>query len=181
MNGTVLRKRILLLLYAGLALGFAQNPRRQYKIFQQLPKEWGNIKEQETVKEIKKLYRSKLVQLKKNQDGSLTAILTDKGKFRTLTYHFEDMKIKSMEWDGKWRMVSFDIPEKKKAARNALRSKLREVGFIEFQKSMFVFPYQCKDEVDFIIEFFNLRAYVRYGVFEFIDNDLHLRKYYGLS
>ena len=37
------------------------------------------------------------------------------------------------------------------------------------------------DEIDFIIEFFNLRQYVRYGIFDFIDNDLHLRKTFNLT
>ena len=91
------------------------------------------------------------------------------------------MKIKENLWDGKWRTVIFDIPEKLKSARNALRDKLKEVGFHELQKSVFVFPYECKDEIDFIIEFFNLRQYVRYGIFDFIDNDLHLRKTFNLT
>ena len=93
----------------------------------------------------------------------------------------KEMKIKENLWDGKWRTVIFDIPEKLKSARNALRDKLKEVGFHELQKSVFVFPYECKDEIDFIIEFFNLRQYVRYGIFDFIDNDLHLRKTFNLT
>src|SRR3990167_2211250 len=65
------------------------------------------------------------------------------------------------KWDKKWRVVIFDIPEKSRMARDALRRKLKELEFRELQKSVFVHPYECKKEIDFIIEFFNLRHYVR--------------------
>ncbi len=65
-------------------------------------------------------------------------------------------------------------------ARDALRERLKNLGFYELQKSVFVFPYECQDEVNFLIEFFNLRKYVRYAVVESIDNDLHLRKIFNL-
>lgn len=180
MDTALLHKRMLLLLYAGVALGFARSPFRQYKVLGGIPKEWRKIKEQEIAKEIQKLYRSKLVQFKEQKGGTISMVLTEKGKLKTLRYRFEEMRVVPHQWDGKWRMVTFDIPEKKKGARNALRRKLRELGFCELQKSVFVLPYECKDEIDFVIEFFSLRPYVRYGVLESIDNDIHLQKRFGL-
>ena len=56
--------------------------------------------------------------------------------------------------DGEWRIVIFDIPEKFKKAREALRMKLKELGFLELQKSVFIFPYECEDEINFIVEVF---------------------------
>jgi len=85
------------------------------------------------------------------------------------------------KWDGQWRMVIFDIPEDLRKARDALRSKLKELGFCELQKSVFVFPYECKDEIDFIVEFFGVREYVRYGILRSIDNDPHLRRIFHLG
>lgn len=41
-------------------------------------------------------------------------------------------------WDGKWRIVVFDIPEKHKKLRHALRWKLREWEFTFWQKSVWV-------------------------------------------
>jgi len=76
--------------------------------------------------------------------------------------------------------VAFDIPEDYKRARDALRRKLQQLGFRELQKSVFVFPYECKDEIEFIVEFFAIRKYVRYGVLDLIDNDLQLRKTFRL-
>lgn len=176
-----IKQKVLLLLGAGLTIGLTYSPSRQYKILKAVGKEWQRIDKENLKKEIRNLYRSKLVEIKENTDGTTTYILTNKGKFKALTYQFEEMKIKETLWDGKWRMVIFDIPEKLKSGRNALREKLKNLGFHELQKSVFVFPHECENEINFIIEFFNLRKYVRYGVLNSIDNDIHLRDFFHLS
>ena len=56
----------------------------------------------------------------------------------------------------------FDIPEKIQKAREALRLKLKELGFKELQKSVLVFPYECEDEINFIMEIFLIRPFVRF-------------------
>ena len=177
---STIKQKILLLLFAGLALGYTYLPRRQWKILKGVAREWKKIDEKKLKEEIRKLYQSKLVEIKEHPDKSYTLILTAKGKLKALSYHFQEMKIKSGNWDGKWRIVVFDIPEKLRKGRDALREKLKELGFYELQKSVLVFPYQCQDEIEFIIEFFNLRKYVRFGILEYIDNELHLKKIFKL-
>ena len=174
-------QKILLLLLAGVALGLTYSPKRQLRVVEELQREWRNIDRKELENTIRQLYKSKIVEARENKDGTSTLVLSEKGKARTLTYRFEEMRIQAGHWDGKWRIVAFDVPEKKKPEREALRRKLRELGFYELQKSVFVFPYECKDEIDFIVEFFNMRSYVRYGVLEAIDNDFHLRKIFKLE
>ena len=175
------KQKILLLLYAGIAFGFSYHPKHQWKILKGVAKEWKKIDERKLKYEINKLYQSKFIDKKDNPDGSYTIVLTEKGKLKALTYHFQDMKIQNQNWDGKWRLVVFDIPEKKRAGRDALREKIKELGFYELQKSVFVFPYECKNEIDFIVEFFELRKYVRLGILESIDNELHLKKIFNLT
>ena len=75
---------------------------------------------------------------------------------------------------------TFDIPEKFKIARNALREKLNDLGFLKYQKSVFIYPYECKDEIDFIIEFFEVKPFVRYIIAEKIDNELDFKKKFNL-
>lgn len=41
-----------------------------------------------------------------------------------------------IEWDGKWRIVVFDIPENKRLVRDILRSRLKLWGFKPWQKSV---------------------------------------------
>ncbi len=175
------KQKILLLLLAGVALGLSYTPNRQGKIIKSFSKEWKNIEQRRINEEIRELYKSKLVEAQQNKDGSTTLVLTDKGKMKTLTYHFATMKISKAQWDGQWRVVVFDIPEKIRHGRDALRQKLRELGFYELQKSVFVIPYSCEQEIEFAIEYFGLKKYARYGVLSHIDNDFHLRKIFNLA
>jgi DNA-binding transcriptional regulator PaaX len=43
-------------------------------------------------------------------------------------------------WDGKWRLVIFDIPEKERRIRSLIRSKLRELGLAPIQRSVWISP-----------------------------------------
>jgi len=175
------KQKILLCLIGGLSMGLSYSPERQVRIFRKLIKELKKVDNKKLKQEVQYLYSSKMVGLKENPDGTTEIQLTDKGRLKVLKYHFEKMQIdKKGKWDAKWRMVVFDIPEKLRKGRDALRYKLKTLGLYELQKSVFVFPYACKDEIDFLVECFNLRKYVRYGVLEHIDNDLHLRKIFKL-
>ncbi len=177
-----IKQKILLSLLAGISIGLAYSPARQLRILEGLKKEFKKIDEKKLKQEIQALYQSKMADFKENSDGTIEMTLTDTSKIKVCKYSFEKMQIDQKgEWDKKWRLVIFDVPEKFKIGRNALRRKLKTLGFYQFQKSVFAFPYDCKDEIDFLVEFFNIRKYVRYGILEFIDNDLHLRKEFSLS
>jgi len=138
-------------------------------------KSWRDINRKQLRDTINNLYKSKLVDVKENKYGILKMVVTQKGKKAILSYNFDQMKInKPKVWDGKWRIITFDIPEHLKRARNALRVKLNNLGFLKYQKSVFIYPYECRDEIDFVIEFFNLRPYVRYIEAQSLDKTLKL-------
>ena len=97
------------------------------------------------------------------------------------TYNLNEMAIKKPKrWDGKWRIVLFDIPEKIRKTRDIFRHHLNQLEFYEFQKSVFVHPFDCHDEIDYLIEFYNARKFVRFIVAESLDNELHLKKKFNL-
>jgi DNA-binding transcriptional regulator PaaX len=111
------------------------------------------------------------------KDGEEVIEITEKGKRRLLKYEFDEMKIKiPKKWDGLWRIVIFDIPEKRKKARNAINMKLKELGFYPIQKSTFIFPYECRNEVDFVAEHFFARKYINYIVAKEVDGSDKLKK-----
>ncbi len=103
-------------------------------------------------------------------------IITDKGKKRLLEYDFENIEHKARKPDGKWRLSIFDIPEDKSPGRKALGAKLKELGFHPMQKSVFIHPYECKDEIDFITEMFELAPYVRFLRVKDVDIELDLKE-----
>lgn len=176
------QKKILLLLAGGLALGFSRSPRGSFNILGGIEKEWEEIKKQSLKRAIKNLYQSKLIGGKENNDGTLTMILTDKGREKVLTYNLDEMEIKKpARWDGKWRIALFDVPEKERKIRDAFRHHLNRLGFYEFQKSVFVHPFDCQDEIDYLVEFYNARRFIRFIIAESLDNELHLRAHFELN
>lgn len=177
----IIQQRILLLLWGGLALSLSRSPRTQFKILEGMIKEWKDIPEANIRRAINSLYASRLVGTAKNRDGTVTLSLTEKGRKVALTYNVNTMKIKRPAiWDGKWRVVVSDIPEKKKKIRNALHDHLLHIGFHPLQRSVFVCPFECRNEVEYIIELYQIRAHVRVMVVETIDNELHLKHLFKL-
>ncbi|MDP3800449.1 MAG: hypothetical protein Q8Q90_03440, partial [bacterium] len=165
----------------GVGLCFARTPKQYFRVVRQISKEWKRINKQSLEKAIYSLYKSKLIREHENPDGSLTMILTDKGKQKAITFNIDNLEIKTPKiWDKKWRMVLFDIPEKHKPAREALREMLKRLGFYEYQKSVLVHPYNCQSEIDFVIEYFEIRSWVRIVTVVALDNELHLRKIFNL-
>jgi DNA-binding transcriptional regulator PaaX len=49
-----------------------------------------------------------------------------------------EIKHSAKKWDGKYRLIIFDIPEEKRTIRDLLRSKLKEFGCVGWQKSVWV-------------------------------------------
>lgn len=177
-----IQKKILLLLGSGIALSFCRSPQAYLKIIKNTSEEWKRINYHSLHKAIKSLYVSKLINWIENSDGSVTLTLTEKGKNKSLTYNPDNLKIdKPKRWDKKWRVVLFDIPESYRSARDALRAHLKQIGFFELQKSVFVYPYPCDDVINFLIEFYNIRKNVRQILAEGLDNSLDLKNYFNLS
>src|SRR3990167_650766 len=117
-----------------------------------------------------------------SKEGNKTVVrLTKEGKYKVLKYKFEDLQInKPGKWDGKWRVVIFDIPEKIKLAREHLRKKLQELGFYKLQKSVWLYPYPCENEIDFINELYEIKLFVRILTVQSIDIQKDLIKHFNL-
>lgn len=174
-------KRALILLGSGLALGLTRRPDQYFRILKSAAAEWQAIDARGLHDAIRDIYRSKLIRWTENDDGTVTAVLTKNGAQCALRYNLETIRIRTPEhWDELWRIVISDIPEHKKNARNAFAATLKRSGFHPLQKSVFVYPYPCDDELDFIIEAFELRPFVRRIVAQEIDNDIELRDKFKL-
>ena len=176
-----LKKKVLLLLLAGLALGLTRSPKKHWWILKELPREWRKENRQALERAINSLYTSHLIREKHNRDGTTTFVLSENGKQKALRFNIDKLEIKKpVKWDGKWRIVMFDIPEKLRRLRDSLRIHFREICLIELQKSVFVYPYPCSKEIEFIVEFYNARRHVRFVLADKIDNQLHLMKKFNL-
>lgn len=175
------QQKILLLLYGGIALSLSTSPSRYFRILKSIKREWRGIDRYALHAAIKKLYQSKLLEEKVAADGTVTLVLSEEGKQKALSYKLDEMQIlKPKIWDKKWRVVIFDVPEYLKKMRESLRGHLKQLGFIYLQRSVFAHPFPCTEQIEFLIEFYQARPHVRQLLVEKIDNELHLKKKFGL-
>lgn len=88
---------------------------------------------------------------------------------------------KPLLWDGKWRMVMFDVPEARKSIRNQLRLLLQSAGLLRLHDSVWVHPYPCDELVTLIkAHLKNTRGEVHYVVSELVGSDRFLREKFKL-
>lgn len=107
--------------------------------------------------------------------------LTQKGRIEILRYK---LKHKNREaWDGKWRIVIFDIPESTREDRDFLRGQLKWLGFFELQKSVWIFPYEIKNELQEFIKLckVELNGDIRFLTIEQIDSNRDLLRHFELK
>ncbi len=136
----------------------------------------SGITQKKAIDVLYRLRNKKIIEYQEDGD-KIKVVLTESGKNKVLHYKLDDLNIKKPKnWNGKWHLIAFDIPEKYKSARNALADKMRELGLIPFQKSLWIYPFSCKDEIDFVAEVFNVGKYVHYMVVESITNDKLLQQ-----
>ncbi len=120
------------------------------------------------------LKQRKLIEIIQEKNGKTKVILTNTGEKRVKEFCFEQLRIqKAKKWDKKWRVLVYDIPTKPKVyntAREALRAKIKEIGFVQLQKSVWVCPYECEDEILFLSESYHVTRFIE--IFT-VDKMLH--------
>jgi CRISPR-associated endonuclease Cas2 len=108
------------------------------------------------LRDLKRLQTRKLIDYRVLPDGRISLVLSKRGKQYKLIYDFDNMQLNKEKWDGQWRLVMFDIPDYKKRARDVLRGKLASLGLYSVQESVFLTPYECEKEIDFICSVFDI-------------------------
>ena len=146
------------------------------QIFQYLdPK---NSDERRRVKQsIRHLERQKFI--KGTQDGYFE--LTSKGRLKAMRHQIETTRIpRQKNWGGKWWIIMFDVPEEKKMARRAIYYALKRIGCVQYQKSVFITPFPCRKEIDFIGECFGVRKHMRLVTADYLEEENRFKKIFGL-
>ena len=177
-----IKQKILLLLQAGIALSFAGTLPKQFRILGELAEEWGRINRAYLYRIIREFEDEHLVSIEEDAGGTRTVVLSERGRKRAFSFRIHAMVIpKPEKWDGLWHAVFFDVPEDARIARGSLRRKLYDLGFYHWQKSVFVHPYPCRDEIDFIATFFNVRNFVRYATLSLVSHEAELLRHFRLA
>lgn len=139
----------------------------------------GGNTHQQLSQALYRMKKRKLIRIEHSNNKTVVT-LTERGKRRKLEYDLEFLTIpKQTPWDGMWRIVMFDIPESKRSARQALKNRLQQLGFTYFQKSVWLFPYPCEKEIDFVAEILGVAKYNSLIKVK-IENDKPLRNKFKL-
>jgi DNA-binding transcriptional regulator PaaX len=176
----LLTKKLLtyLLLAGGLGIFSILAPQLPYNILKSYLKQ-KELDRKKFKRKLERLNKQGLVDYQEQKDGFLIH-LTEKGKIRAKKYHLEELKLqKPKKWDGLWRIVIFDIPNRFKLARDVLRQKLKELKFTQLQESVFIHPYPCETEIKLLREVYKIRPFVKIIIAKSIENsDKYLEKYF---
>ena len=108
--------------------------------------------------------------------------LTQKGEKELRQMQLSDFSVKKpRKWDGKWRVLIFDIPERKRWLRDNIRRALLSIGFIKLQNSVWVYPYDCEDYINLLKADIGVGKDLLYMIVDSLEYDERLRKKFNLS
>lgn len=135
-------------------------------------------------------YRAKTAAARLVAKGQVVWIEKNGKKYLRITpagrraFSFEQAKValknQKKKWDGRWRMVAFDIPERRRGVRFRLRTVMREIGFVRLQDSVWVYPYDCEDFVALLKAELKIGKDVLYAIADTIEYDKGLRQHFNL-
>lgn len=144
-------------------------------------KKWQKYKKRNVYETFRRLKKQGCIRIEK-RNRQFYIRLTEKGKKIAGWLQIDELKIKrSKKWDGKWRILIFDISQMKKIYRELLRGKLKELGFYLLQKSVWIQAFDCRDEIEVLRNFFGLNhKEIRLIIAENIGPDDHLREFFKI-
>ena len=168
-------------LTSGLVMIAATSPYFLINLLKTYPK-WKKYPHKKVYNTFYRLRRQGLIKVE-NKNKQIYISLTRDGRKKAGIYQINSLKIgKPKKWDKKWRALIFDVAQLKRTYREALRGKLKELGFYQLQKSVWVHPFNCKAEIELLKDFFGFsEKEMRLMIVENIGNDKELKKLFILT
>ena len=124
----------------------------------------------------------KYITVSKNKAGDASITVTEAGKTIVARGAILLLKPKKQKvWDKKWRLVLFDIPTERKQARDRFAGVLKVLGFVHYQKSVFMCPYPCEEELEAVVDYLDIAEYVDLVIAERISREREFRSEFNLA
>lgn len=137
-------------------------------------KEWDKFNLWRLRQMIKRLARQKLVEIRDD-----IVKITDKGRRKVLKFNLEKMELKKIT-DGKWRLIIYDVANLKRSQSEFFRETLKRLKFLRLQKSVYVTPFVCDDEIEYLRQLFDIGSEVLILKVAGIENEQVYKRYFGL-
>ena len=115
-------------------------------------------------------------------EGPPRVRITKKGEAYFQKILFDDVELpEPKKWGGKWTFVLFDIPVQFSKAREALRWRLKALGFYQYQKSVWVYPHPCEKEILYVADYFGVGKFVEILSVDHLTKDEDLKKHFEMK
>lgn len=148
-----------------------------------------NLSHKEKVRKLNETFyylkRSGLVRFKRS-GGDWLMSLTRLGKERLPKLDISAVRVQRQKnWNNRWWLVAADVPTKTyRQGADSLRRKLKEMGFYSLQRTLWLYPYDPRKEIEFVSQTFGIANFVT--VMEVagvdIEDESKLKKYFkGLN
>lgn len=129
---------------------------------------------------VERLESRGLIAGERQKRGRVAFFLTEKGEGLASRISLKLQLAKRRRWDGKWRLLIFDIPERTRAKRDFFRKELKDFGFYQLQKSVWAYPYQLPKDFFDLWKDFNLDNHLVAIESAKIIEDEKLRNFFSL-
>jgi len=156
-----------------------------YASLMKLIEEFKNIKipKAKAKRVLKNLEKKKIISLGQEGEEVIVKVL-DNYNVELIKYSIKqllELKKRKKSWDKRWFLVAFDVPEKEKNKRNYLRNFLRQIGFYQYQKSLYAYPYECEKEIELIKKIVEGGKYINYIIAERLEKEPELKIFFKLT
>lgn len=173
------QQKLLLIFLGGIALGASYSSSQYFRTLKGIAREWRKIDQRNFNRSVRVLCATKLLKEVQSRNGTFRLILTEEGKRQARRWSIFGRSLafrKPKTWDRKWRLVMFDIPERKRAFRDILRDHLYALQFRQLQQSVFVSPYPFEKQLLELVDLYGAGRHVRVVTATELDNAQKLKE-----
>lgn len=163
----------------GVALNVAIKQHRQLKRRQE-NQAWEKFNTGRLHQVLKRMYKARYIEIIIEQ-GVPTVKVTQKGKVKLLRYKLDEITLDKLSHDGKWRLIIYDVAKNKRASSESFRRMLRKLGFLQLQKSVYLTPYRCEEQIEYLRQLFDIGSQVKILTVRYLEEEAAYRRYFGIS
>lgn len=162
----------------GYAARMIDRAKRNHE-WRQSQRQWKKFNPYVLKRNVKRLKEQKIVEIIE-KDGEEIIKLTQKGQVKYLKFRLEGLSLNGRNWDSKWRIVIYDIAKFKKNQVSAFRNILKFINFFQLQKSVYLTPYPCDEQIAYLREYFGIGSEVLLIRADKIENEEFYKQYFGI-
>ena len=116
----------------------------------------------------------------KEENGTAQVKITEFGEKRLLVYDLEKIQLSEANWDGKWRLIIYDVKKAKRTNSETFRRAILKLNLLKLQKSVYLTPFKCEDEIEYLRQLFDIGTEVQILTVGKLENETAYRRYFGI-